>query len=51
MVTTMVSVDADTMCVGENASDSTWPRRRYRRSSHNLFLVSERYIDFTDNVP
>ena len=33
------SADADALCVGENATDPRWPRRRFRRRSHVLYLV------------
>ena len=30
--------DATILCAGENASDLRWSRRRFTRSSRNLFL-------------
>ena len=33
--------DADSSCVGENAPDSRWSRRRFTIPSHCLFLASE----------
>jgi len=33
--------DADSLCAGENAPNSRWSRRRFRRHSHLLFLAPE----------